>query len=83
MSKLMRHDARGEADRVTDLVQIVAELTNERFFGEWAGQEPSIGGQRIEGSERIVVVGRLHRQTSRLGPCVRSSTYRAARESAH
>ena len=30
--KLMRHDARGEADRVTDLVQIVAELTNGRLL---------------------------------------------------
>ncbi len=51
MSKLVRHDARGEAERVTDLVQVIAELTNERFFGERASQEPSIGGQRIEGAK--------------------------------
>ena len=51
MSKLMRHDARGEAERVTHLVQVVAELTNERFFGAWTGQEPSIGRQRIEGAK--------------------------------
>ncbi len=36
---------------MTDLVQVIAELTNERFFGERAGQEPSIGGQRIEGAK--------------------------------
>ena len=51
MSKLMRHEARGEAQRVTHLVQVVAELTNECIFGERACQEPSIGRQRIEGAK--------------------------------
>jgi hypothetical protein len=51
MAKLMRHDARGEAERVTYLVQIVAELTNERFFSARVSQEPFIGRQRIEGAK--------------------------------
>ena len=46
MPELMRHNARSEAERVTHLVQVVAELANERLFGKWAGQEPSIGRQR-------------------------------------
>jgi len=29
----MRHNAGSEAERVTHLVQVVAELANERFFG--------------------------------------------------
>src|ERR1700674_4376882 len=47
----MRHEASGEAERIAELVQVVAELTNERFFGERAGQEPSISRQRIEGTK--------------------------------
>src|SRR5437870_1211257 len=47
----MRHDASGEVERMADLVQVVAELTNERFFGERAGQEPSISRQGIEGTK--------------------------------
>jgi hypothetical protein len=35
---------------MTDLMQVIAELTNECFFAAWAGQEPSIGRQRVEGS---------------------------------
>src|SRR5580704_16102471 len=48
MPQLMRHSARGEAEGVTHLVQVVAELTNQRFFGERACQEPSIRRQRIK-----------------------------------
>ena len=36
---------------MADLVEVVAELTNERFFGERASQEPSVGRQRIEGTK--------------------------------
>jgi hypothetical protein len=35
----MRHEACGEAERVTHLMQVVAELTNERFLGAWASQQ--------------------------------------------
>ena len=51
MAKLMWHDARGVAGRMTHLMQVVAKSTNQRLFGEWAGQEVSIGGQRIEGAK--------------------------------
>src|SRR6266568_7842481 len=47
----MRHNARGDAERMADLVEVVAELTNERFFGERASQEPSISRQWIEGTK--------------------------------
>src|SRR6516164_4261147 len=44
----MRHQARGEAEGMTNLVKEVAELTDQRWLGGGARQEPSIGGQRIE-----------------------------------
>ena len=51
VSKLVRDEAGGEAERMTDLVQVVAELAHQRCFGEGASQEPTIGGQRIEGAK--------------------------------
>ena len=36
---------------MTDLMQVIAELTNECFFAAWASQEPSIGRQKIEGAK--------------------------------
>lgn len=36
---------------MADLVEVVAELTNERFFGERASQEPPVSRQRIEGTK--------------------------------
>ena len=51
MPQLMRHNARGEAEGVTHLVQVIAELTNQRFFGERACEEPPIGRERIEGAK--------------------------------
>ena len=48
MAKLMRDDARGEADGMTDLMKVIAELTNECFFGQRASEKLSVGGQRIE-----------------------------------
>ena len=44
----MRDDARGEADRMTDLVKVIAELTDECFFGQRASEKLAVGGQRIE-----------------------------------
>jgi hypothetical protein len=32
-------------------MQVITELTNERFFGVGAGEESSIGGQRVEGTK--------------------------------
>src|ERR1700741_1141346 len=48
VTKLVRDDAGGKAERVADLMQVIAELTNECFFGARAGQETSIGRQRIQ-----------------------------------
>src|SRR5258707_14960097 len=47
----MRHEAGGEAEGMTHLVQEVAELTNQCLFGERACQEASMGRQRIEGAK--------------------------------
>src|ERR1035437_2915518 len=44
----MGDDLDGGVDGMTDQMQVIAELTNEGFFAAWAGQEPSIGGQRVE-----------------------------------
>jgi hypothetical protein len=41
MSTLVRDDADGKAGRVADLMQVIAELTNECFFRARTGQEPS------------------------------------------
>jgi hypothetical protein len=46
MTTLVRDDVCGKAERVTDLMQIIAELTNECFFSARAGQESSIGRQK-------------------------------------
>ena len=47
MSKLVRDDDGGKAERVADLMQVITELTNECFFGARARQKLSIGRQRI------------------------------------
>src|SRR5260370_32788597 len=41
---------------MADLVEVVAELTNERFFGERASQEPSVSRQWIEGTKESEAV---------------------------
>jgi hypothetical protein len=51
MTKLMRNDAEGEAEGMADLMQVITELTNQRFFAAWTGQEPSIRRQRIQGTK--------------------------------
>jgi hypothetical protein len=53
VAKLVRDDAGGKAERVTDLMQVIAELTNECFFRARTGQEPSIGRQRIQGTKEL------------------------------
>ena len=53
MTTLVRHDADGKAERVTDLMQVIAELTKECFFAARTGQEPSIGRQRIKGTKEL------------------------------
>jgi hypothetical protein len=53
MSTLVRDDADGKAERVTDLMQVIAELTNECFFAARTGQEPSIGRQGIKGTKEL------------------------------
>jgi hypothetical protein len=51
MSELVRDDACGEAESVTDQMQVIAELHNESYFASWTSQQPTIGRQRIDGSE--------------------------------
>jgi hypothetical protein len=51
MTKLMRNDAGGEAEGMADLMQVITQLTNQGFFAACAGQEPSIGRQRIQGTK--------------------------------
>ena len=51
MPELMRDDARGESERVADLMQVIAELNNDGHFTSGSCQEPSIGQQRVEGAE--------------------------------
>ena len=47
----MRNDAGGEAEGMADLMQVIAQLTNQGLFPACAGQEPSIGRQRIQGTK--------------------------------
>ena len=51
VSKLVRHETSGEAERVTYLVQVVAELAHQRVLGGWASQKETIGRQGIEGAK--------------------------------
>jgi hypothetical protein len=44
----MRDDACRKAQRVTDLVQVPAELTNEGIPGTALGQQQAIGRPRVE-----------------------------------
>ena len=53
MATLVRDDAGGKAERVTDLMQVIAELTNECFFAARTCQEPPIGRQRIKGTKKL------------------------------
>ena len=52
MPKLMRHDAGRQSERMTDLVKIIAELANERFFGARTGNQPSVGRQWIKRTKK-------------------------------
>jgi hypothetical protein len=49
----VRDDAGGKAERVTGLMQVIADLTNECFFSARTGQEPFIGRQRIQGTKEL------------------------------
>jgi hypothetical protein len=51
MSELVRDDACGEAESVTDQMQVIAELNNESYFASWTRQQPTVGRQRVEETE--------------------------------
>ena len=51
MPELMRDDICGESERVTDLMQVIAELNQDSYFASGTGQKPSIGRQRIQRAE--------------------------------
>ena len=44
-------DIRGESERVTDLMQVIAELNQDSYFASGTRQKPSIGRQRIQRAE--------------------------------
>src|SRR5436853_3735588 len=48
MPQLMRDDARGNAERMADLTQVIAKAMKERVLGAGTGQKPSIRRQRIK-----------------------------------
>src|ERR1035437_4261124 len=49
--ELMGNDACGEAEGVADQVQVIAELTQDRYFACGSRQKPSISRQRVEEAE--------------------------------
>jgi hypothetical protein len=51
MSELVRHDLGGESDGIADLVEVLSELANERFFTMRTRQEEAILRQGIEQAE--------------------------------
>ena len=51
MPELMRDDICGESERVTDLMQVIAESNEESYFASGTRQKPSIGRQRIQRAE--------------------------------
>ncbi len=53
MAKLVGDDAGGKAERMTDLMQVIAELTNECLFRTRTGQKPSIDRQRIKRTKEL------------------------------
>src|ERR1035437_3697337 len=55
----MRDDARGESERVADLMQVIAELNNDSYFTSRTCNEPSFGRQRIEGAEEAQAVNEI------------------------
>ena len=59
VSKLVGDDARGEAERVADPMQVIAELNNDGHFTSWTCNEPSIGGLWIEGAEEAQAVNEI------------------------
>jgi len=51
VAQRVRDDAGGESKHTADLMQVIAELTNERFFGARTGQQPPIVRPRIQGTK--------------------------------
>ena len=60
----MRDDACGEAERVTDQMQVIAELNNDSYFASWTCQQPTIGRQRIEGAEESKPLDKVRAKAS-------------------
>ena len=58
MPKLVRDDT-WKAEGVAALMQVIAELNKDRNFASGSCQEPSIGGQRIEGAEEAQAVNEI------------------------
>src|ERR1019366_7122649 len=59
MPELMGDDSCGKSERVTDLMQVIAELADESHFSCWTCQQPPIWRQRIEGAEEAEALDEL------------------------
>ncbi len=59
MPELVGDDACGESEAVADPMQVIAELNNDGHFASRTCNEPSIGGQRIEGAEEAQTVNEV------------------------
>ena len=51
MPELMGDDICGKSERVTDLMQVIAELNQDSHFASGSGQKPFMGRLRVEGAE--------------------------------
>ncbi len=59
MPELMRDDSCGKSERVTDLMQVIAELNQDCNFASGPCQEPPIGRQQVERTEEAQAVNEV------------------------
>jgi hypothetical protein len=80
----MRHNVRGQAERVADLMLLDASnrgVAGQGLLSFAAGPGAIHQEAAAPGNERIVSAGRFHEQRNRRGPYVLFSVCRAAHES--
>ena len=59
MPQLMGDDIGGQADRVTDQMQVIAEPRQERYSRSWPGQKLSVVRQRIQGAKEAQAMNEI------------------------
>ena len=57
--ELMGDDICGKPERVAGLMEVIAELNQDRYFASRSCQKPPIGRQRIEGAEEAQPVYKI------------------------